>query len=189
MKSHLYLILGALNDYLMKFVNWSLFFLIGFTLAGISYGQNPFLRPGSNKPRPAVISRPAPPPPPPKPQNTNIELRGFFKFKDEWYFSIFDKAKNKGVWLKKGESYQDGSVEIEGFNPETEVLKMAGGMTLSLKKSDHKILQVPSGIPVPKTKVSPKPNGSTIKPPVRPNSLGKRTITIPPRAKLPAPRK
>lgn len=173
----------------MKFSSWILLICIGLAFACLSYGQNPFLRPGSNNPRPAVISRPAPPPPPPKPQNTNIELRGFFKFKDEWYFSIFDKAKNKGVWLKKGESFQDGSVKIEGFNPETEVLKMAGGVTLSLKKSVNKVLQVPSGIPVPKTKVSPKPSGSKINPPVRPTPSGNRTLTIPPRAKLPLPKK
>ena len=76
-----------------------------------------------------------------KPQNTNLELRGFFKFKEEWYFSIFDKGKNKGVWLKKGDSFDDGKVEIESFNPDTEVVKLKGGFTLSLKKSENKIWQ------------------------------------------------
>ena len=150
----------------------------------MAFGQNPFLRPGSNKPKP-VIQRPTPPPPPPRPQNTNIELRGFFKFQDEWYFSIFDKAKNKGVWLKQGESFQDGSVKIEGFNPETEVLKMAGGITLSLKKSENKILQVPSGIPVPK-KPAVKQTATSSQNLNRVNLKGGRTITIPPR-KLPLP--
>ena len=75
-----------------------------------------FFTPGSNQPKP-VVQKPVPPPPPPKPQNTNIELRGFFKYQDKWYFSIFDKAKNKGVWLQEGESFDDGKVEIEGFNP------------------------------------------------------------------------
>lgn len=173
----------------MKFINWILLICIGLAFDGISYGQNPFLRPGSNKPRPPVISRPAPPPPPPKPQNTNIELRGFFKFNDEWYFSIFDKAKNKGSWLKKGDSFQDGSVTIEGFNPETEVLKLAGGFTLSLKKSENKILQVPSGIPVPKPKPKSPTSTNKVKPPTRLNLQGNRTITIPPRAKLPTPAK
>ena len=155
----------------------------------LTFGQNPFLRPGSNTPRPPVITRPVPPPPLPKPQITNIELRGFFKFNNQWYFSIFDRAKNKGVWLKKGESYQDGSVKIEAFNPETEVLQIEGGLTLSLKKSEHKVLQVPSGVPVPKPKVNPKPSGSSIKAPTKVNLQGKRTITIPPRANLPTPRK
>ena len=157
--------------------------------------QNPFLRPGSQKPKPVAVPRPLPPPPPPKPQNTNIELRGFFKFKDEWYFSIFDKSKNKGVWLKKGESFDDGKVEIESFNPETEVIKMKGGATLSLKKSDGKVLSVPSGMPVKKStaKTSTK-NSTNIPSRTIPSSRkivtsGGRTITIPPRAPLPTPRK
>ena len=104
---------------------------------------------GSNKPKP-VIQKPSPPPPPPRPQNTNLELRGFFKFSDQWYFSIFDKAKNKGVWLKKGDSYDDGKVEVESFNPDTEVVKLKGGFTLS-KKSENRVLSVPSGMPVKKT--------------------------------------
>ena len=65
----------------MKYLNWIVLLYIASSQFVIVFGQNPFLRPGSNKPRPAVISRPSPPPPPPKPQNTNIELRGFFKFK------------------------------------------------------------------------------------------------------------
>lgn len=152
-----------------------------FLISDLLYGQNPFLRPGSNTPKP-VVQRPVPPPPP-KPQNTNIELRGFFKFQDKWYFSIFDKAKNRGVWLQKGESFDDGKVEIEDFNPDTEVVKLKGGFTLSLKKSEQKVLQVPSAMPV--KKATPK---STVKPTVQTNSgvkrivtAGGRTITIPPR--------
>lgn len=152
------------------------------------FGQNPFLRPGSNKPKPVVVQRPAPPPPPPKPQNTNIELRGFFKFKGEWYFSIFDKAKNKGVWLQEGEAFDDGKVEIESFNPETEIVKMKGGTTLSLKKSDGKVLSVPSAMPVKKAKPS-SPQKPPITSPRRIVTSGGRTITIPPRNPLPLPKK
>ena len=160
-----------------------LFFSIKvFLISNIVCGQNPFLRPGSNQPKP-VVQKPVPPPPPPKPQNTNIELRGFFKYQDKWYFSIFDKAKNKGVWLQEGESFDDGKVEIEGFNPDTEVVKLKGGFTLSLKKSDQKVLQVPSAMPVKKAPTKP-----TTKTPVQTNpsvkrivTSGGRTITIPPR--------
>lgn len=152
-------------------------------------GQNPFIRPGSQKPRPPVVQRPTPPPPPPKPQNTNVELRGFFKFKGEWYFSIFDKAKNKGVWLRKGEPFDDGKLEIESFNSETEVVKMKGGTTLSLIKSDGKVLTVPSAMPVKKA-----PSSTTKKPPISSSprrivTSGGRTITIPPRNPLPVPKK
>ena len=117
---------------------------LGITSIGLSVlGQaNPFLRPGSQNARPPSIIKPAPPPPPPKPLNTNLELRGFFKFDGEWYFSIFDKVKNKGVWLQKGERYDDGKVEVESFNEETEIVKMKNGLTLTLKKSDNKVLPV-----------------------------------------------
>ena len=102
---------------ILKNLNLKIITFIVFlqTISVVAYAQNPFLRPGSNRPKP-VIQRPTPPPPPPKPQNTNIELRGFFKFRDQWYFSIFDKAKNKGVWLKKGETFDDGKVEIEKYH-------------------------------------------------------------------------
>lgn len=153
------------------------------------FAQNPFLRPGSQKPKPVVVQRPAPPPPPPRPQNTNMELRGFFKFKGEWYFSLFDKSKNKGVWLQEGEAFDDGKVEIDSFNEVTEVLKMKGGITLSLKKSDGKILSVPSAMPVRKTKANPQPEKPAVNAPRRIVTSGGRTITIPPRNPLPTPKK
>ena len=68
--------------------------------------------------------------------------------------------KNKGVWLQKGEAFDNGKVEIESFNPETSI-KMKG-TTLSLKKSDGKVLGVPSAMPVTKAKPvkknTPPPN-------------------------------
>ena len=169
----------------MKSKNYFTGFLLCMLFTSFIFGQNPFLRPGSNNPRPPVITRPVPPPPPPKPQNTNLELRGFFKFNEQWFFSIFDRATQKGVWLRKGESLKDGSVKIESFNPETEVLKMAGGTTLSLKKSDNKVLQVPSGIPVPKS--SPKKQTTPTNVPRKINLQGGRSVTIPPRNPNPLP--
>ena len=96
---------------------------------------NPFERPGSRQKKPPPIIRPAPPPPAPKSINPNIELRGMFKFLNELHFSLFDRAQNKGAWLKMGESFDDGKVEIEGFNPDTEELKLKGGLSLSLKNA------------------------------------------------------
>ena len=62
------------------------------------YGQNPFLRPGSERPKTPTIVRPAPPPPPPKPLNTNLELRGFFKFGENGIsrFSTNRKIRESG---------------------------------------------------------------------------------------------
>lgn len=183
---------------ILKNLNLKIITFIVFlqTISVVAFAQNPFLRPGSNRPKP-VIQKPTPTLPPPKPQNTNIELRGFFKFRDQWYFSIFDKAKNKGVWLKKGETFDDGKVEIESFNPDTEVLKMKGGITLSLKKSDNKVLSVPSAMPVKKPPVSKSPTSNKPKIPprvttsngVRTITSGGRTITIPPRNTSVPPKK
>ena len=96
---------------------------------------NPFERPGSRQAKAPPVIRPAPPPPAPKPLNPNIELRGMFKFKDEWHFSIFDRGSNKGAWLKIGESFNDGKVKIEGFDPESEKLSIQGGLYLNFEKS------------------------------------------------------
>ena len=62
--------------------------------------------------------------------------------------------------MQKGERYDDGKVEVESFNEETEIVKMKNGLTLTLKKSDNKVLPVPSAMPVKK----PAPTGK--KPPI-----------------------
>ena len=159
-------------------------FLFGFFNLGL-YSQkiNPFERPGSRQAKPPAIIRPAPPPPAPKSINPNIELRGIFKFRDEWHFSLFDRGLNRGAWLKIGESFDDGKVEIEGFNPDTEELKLKGGISLTLKNASNAVLPVPSGQPVKKTAQAPKvapPNRASNFPGNRP-----RAITIPPRVNLP----
>ena len=63
---------------------------------------------------------------------------------------------------------------------------MAGGITLSLKKSENKILQVPIGIPVPK-KPAVKQTATSSQNLNRVNVKGGRTITIPRKLPLPTP--
>jgi hypothetical protein len=129
---------------------------------------NPFLRPGANQPKAPVVQRPAPPPPKPIPRNPNIEFRGYYEFQGEWRIALFDKAKNQGFWLSQGDKVADLDAEVESFNPETEILKLRGGMTLSLKDSDKKVLPVPSG------QVKPmKPPSSAQKPKSPPIPLPK----------------
>jgi hypothetical protein len=160
----------------------SLFFPLNFV-----QGQkiNPFERPGSRQAKPPVIIRPAPPPPAPKAINPNIELRGIFKYRNEWHFSLFDRGTNKGAWLKIGESFDEGKVQIEGYNPESDELKLKGGDIITLKNSTKGVLPVPSGLPVKKS-----PNASNKFSPPRPVSPSNRprVITIPARVNLP-PRK
>ena len=149
------------------------------------HGQvNPFERGGPKRPQPAPIVRPAPPPPAPIPINPNIEFRGLFKYQDEWHFSLFNKNTNKGAWIKKGESFDDGKVEIEDFNPQTDILKIKGGMTLSLIKSKNQVLPVPSGQPVKKKPVVANKPKVPPRPPVVPGNRA-RTISIPPRINNP----
>lgn len=132
--------------------------------------NNPFLRPGANQPKAPVVQRPAPPPPKPIPRNPNIEFRGYYEFQGEWRIALFDKAKNQGFWLSQGDKVADLDAEVESFNPETEVLKLRGGMTLSLKDSDKTTLPVPSGQPVksppPAKPPSPAAKGA---PPIKPS--------------------
>lgn len=113
-----------------------------------TYGVNPFERPGSRQAKPPTVIRQAPPPPAPKPLNPNIELRGMFFYKNEWYFSLHDRQKNKGAWLKVGESFDDGKVEVIGYDKENDKVKLKGGFSLQLKGPSNLVLPVPSGQPV-----------------------------------------
>ena len=143
-------------------VNLGLFCKVLFCLvleAGTS--ANPFLRPESKKPAPLPLVRQAPlPATKPFPRNTNLEFRGYFKYENEWNFAIFDKSKNQGVWLKKGESFDDGKIEVVDFDPQLHEVRLRGGMKLVLKDSDKRVLAVPSGQAVPK-----KNNSNPIPPP------------------------
>ncbi len=124
---------------------------------------NPFLRPGSKPPLQPVVRKPAPPPPAPIPHNPNLEFRGYFQLKGELHFALFDKSKNRGEWLQKGESMPDGGREIEGFDSKNEELILQGGLRLSLKDSEKRTLPLPGG-----AKVSPgKPQSGKIPPPRR----------------------
>ena len=131
--------------------------------------SNPFLRPGANKPKAPTVQKPASLPPKPIPVNPNIEFRGYYEFKGEWKIALFDKAKNQGFWLSKGETVADFDAVVESFNPETEVLKLNGGMTLSLKDSDKTTLPVPSGQPVkPPAPAKPISPAGKVAPPIKP---------------------
>ena len=140
---------------------------LGFSIDLLS---NPFLRPGSNAPKPPVVQRPAPPPPKPIPRNPNIEFRGYYEFQGEWRIALFDKAKNQGIWLSQGEKVADFDAEVESFNPKTEVIKLRGGMTLSLKDSDKTTLPVPSGQAVkPPSAAKSVPPAAKGVPPIKPS--------------------
>ena len=136
----------------------------------LSAQSNPFLRPGANKPQAPIVQKPAPPPPKPIPRNPNIEFRGYYEFHGEWKIALFDKSKNFGFWLSEGEKFPDLNAEVDSFDPKTEVLKLNGGMTLSLKDSDKTTLPVPSGQPVkPPAPAKPISPAGKVAPPIKPS--------------------
>ena len=152
----------------MRILSAIVFICAGALSTSLYCQNNPFLRPGSNSAKPPVIQRPAPPPPKPIPRNPNIEFRGYYEFQGEWKLALFDKSKNQGFWLSQGEKFADFDAEVESFNPETEVLKLKGGMTLSLKDSDKTILPVPSGQPVkPSAPAKPASPAAKVAPPIK----------------------
>lgn len=162
-------------------------FLFVFGLVPSSVAQqNPFLPPGAQSARPpAPVVRQAPIAQKPKPVNPNLELRGIFRYRDVWHFSIHDKVKNKGYWVTPGDSLTEENIEVESFDEANEVLKLKGGMTLALKESSLKTLPVPGqGKPKP---IAKKPTTPKTIPQSRPTPSGsmRRTVTIPPRAGVP----
>ena len=118
---------------------------------------NPFLRPDQLQAKPPPVIKPAPPPPKPIPRNSNIEFRGYYVFQGEWHFALYDKSKNEGYWLRKGEALEGQQIRVENFQPENETIELSGGWSLSLIKSDGKVLPVPSSRPVAKAATTPKP--------------------------------
>ena len=141
-----------LNNKFIYFVVAFILLFFGSFLA--AQNVNPFERPGSRNAKPPTVFRPAPQPPAPKPMNPNIEFKGMFFFEGEWHFSLHDRSKNKGAWLKIGESFDDGNVEVIGFDEKSEQVKLSGGFSLTLKNASKQVLPVPSGQPVKKTPVS-----------------------------------
>ena len=161
-------------------------FLFLSYLAPVSVAQqNPFLPPGAKSARPpAPVVRQTPIAQKPKPVNPNLELRGIFRYRDVWHFSIHDRVKNKGYWVTSGDSLTEDNIEVENFDEANEVLKLKGGMTLTLKPSSLKTLPVPGQgkpRPIAKKPTPPKPvvnrASATFTRPV-----GMRSVTIPARA-------
>ena len=58
------------------------------------------------------------------------------------------------IFMLPFESFDDGKILIENFNPESESLTLRGGQSLTLKSSQHLVMPVPSAQPV-KKKTSP----------------------------------
>jgi len=161
-------------------------FILLVSVLSLGAQSNPFLPPGAKTSRPpAPVVKPMPVAPKPKPVNPNLELRGIFRYRDVWHFSIYDKVKNKGFWVTPGDALTEANIEVESFDEANDVLKLKGGMSLSLRESANKTLPVPGqGKPKAITrKPSAKPTANRV---TFPNPSGvRRTVTIPPRSSAP----
>ena len=116
------------------FLRLNIFFLLVLYINAFgSVAPNPFLKPGSKQK----------PPVPAKPSFTpkqiirpdlakELEFKGYFIFKDEVYFSLFNKKVNYGEWIKINEKTLE-EISAESFDLDTETLTVAfEGQTFEL---------------------------------------------------------
>jgi hypothetical protein len=137
------------------------FFLFSCSYNLISgVASNPFLRPSPNIPPRQVT--PLPTPKPPQKINPNlskeVEFRGYFIYRGEPHFCIFNKKSNHGEWIKLNEkTYEEFQAHSFDLEKESVTLRFNGqDIVLTLEKSKVDSSN-PSGqsspiIPPPSTK-------------------------------------
>ena len=136
--------------------------LLPFCSGGVA--NNPFLRPGSNRPPPSVNTPPPPPKPVPNPAFAKeVEFRGYFLLKGIPYFSIFNKKANMGEWIKLNEkTYEE--FEAQAFDMESETLTLAFSgqdFTLTLEQSKSIPQSKNPASTLPKVKLPPGVSASS----------------------------
>ena len=118
--------------------------------------SNPFLRPSPNVPPRQVT--PLPTPKPPQQINPNlskeVEFRGYFIYKGEPHFCIFNKKSNHGEWIRLNEkTYEEFQAHSFDLEKESVTLRFNGQdivLTLEKSKVDSIPPSSPSKIPPPK---------------------------------------
>ena len=116
------------------FLRLNIFFLLVLFINVFgSVAPNPFLKPGS-KQKPTVPAKPSfTPKQIIRPDLAKeLEFKGYFIFKDEVYFSLFNKKVNYGEWIKINEKTLE-EISAESFDLDTETLTVAfEGQTFEL---------------------------------------------------------
>jgi hypothetical protein len=133
-----------------------LFFCSSSLMSGVA--SNPFLRPSPNVPPRQVT--PLPTPKPPQKINPNlskeVEFRGYFIYRGEPHFCIFNKKSNHGEWIKLNEkTYEEFQAHSFDLEKESVTLRFNGQdivLTLEKSKVDSTAPSTPSKIPLPKPK-------------------------------------
>jgi len=152
--------------------------LLPFCSGGVA--NNPFLRPGSNRPPPPVNTPPPPPKPVPNPAFAKeVEFRGYFLLKGIPYFSIFNKKANMGEWIKLNEqTYEEFKAQAFDLESETLTLAFSGqDFTLTLEQSKSIPQKATPISALPKVKLPPGVSSSS------PSSSGTRK-TMPPKPRV-----
>ena len=142
--------------------------------------NNPFLRPGSNRPPPPVNTPSPPPKPVPNPAFAKeVEFRGYFLLKGIPYFSIFNKKANMGEWIKLNEqTYEEFKAQAFDLESETLTLAFSGqDFTLTLEQSKSIPQKATPISALPKVKLPPGVSSSS------PSSSGTRK-TMPPKPRV-----
>jgi len=142
---------------------------------------NPFLRPGSNRPKPPPVVA-APPPKPVNPQILKeVEFRGFFLLNGIPHFCIYNKKSNFGEWIRLSERTVE-EFEADSFDLETETITLIyNGQKIHLQLEAAKASGVsPTKQNSPTVPALPKSTSSTVssKPKVMPPKP-KSTPTLP----------
>ena len=117
--------------------------------------SNPFLRPSPNVPPRQVT--PLPTPKPPQKINPNlskeVEFRGYFIYRGEPHFCIFNKKSNHGEWIKLNEkTYEEFQAHSFDLEKESVTMRFNGQdivLTLEKSKVDSTPPSSPSNIPPP----------------------------------------
>ena len=132
----------------MRPYSWVASFLISTLVALSVWGQtdSPFEPPGSGAPKKApTIATPTRKPVPTTAISSEIEMRGFFKLGEVYYFSILNKKTKKSEWVSLGEETADQFLALR-FDPEKELLTMdRHGTTEKISLHESQWGKKPSG--------------------------------------------
>ena len=118
--------------------------------------SNPFLRPSPSAPPRQVTPLPTPKPPPKINPNLSkeVEFRGYFIYRGEPHFCIFNKKSNHGEWIRLNEkTYEEFQAHSFDLEKESVTLRFNGQdivLTLEKSKVDSTPPSSPSKIPLPK---------------------------------------
>ena len=122
------------------------------------------------------VAKPAPPPPQ---IQQNLEFKGFFKIRNVWRFSIFDKRTSKSTWVRLEEKADAGFTVLE-FDPENQDIVVEDNghkETLSIKSPSGTVVPVSHIANAPKPAPAAKKPTPTAKPKPAQNIPRRRIVT------------